>query len=103
LKAIYRGQAIPYGGKKLYTRKHRQEWLVQLAGGPPNLPVFFPLRDKGCPSLCGAKGRLGEEGPVKIGAPSIPPFAAQRVGAGGPANLPVFVFPFETTGAPLFA
>jgi hypothetical protein len=47
--------------------------------------------------------RLGEEGPVKIGAPSIPPFAAQRVGAGGPANLPVFVFPFETTGAPLFA
>jgi hypothetical protein len=23
---------------------------------------------------------LGEEGPVKIGAPSIPPFAAQRVG-----------------------
>jgi putative transposase len=24
--------------------------------------------------------RLGEEGPVKIGAPSIPPFAAQRVG-----------------------
>ena len=30
LKAIYRGQAIPYGGKKLYTRKHRQEWLVQL-------------------------------------------------------------------------
>jgi putative transposase len=24
--------------------------------------------------------RLGEEVPVKIGAPSIPPFAAQRVG-----------------------
>jgi transposase len=30
LKAIYRGQAIPYGGKKLYTRKHRQQWLQQL-------------------------------------------------------------------------
>jgi len=30
LKAIYRSQAIPYGGKKLYTRKHRQEWLTQL-------------------------------------------------------------------------
>lgn len=30
LKAIYRGQAIPYGGKKLYTRKHRQQWLLQL-------------------------------------------------------------------------
>jgi hypothetical protein len=24
--------------------------------------------------------RLGEEGPVKIGTPSIPPFAGQRVG-----------------------
>jgi len=30
LKAIYRSQAIPYGGKKLYTRKHRSEWLMQL-------------------------------------------------------------------------
>ena len=30
LKAIYRGQAIPYGGKKLYTRRHRGEWLKQL-------------------------------------------------------------------------
>jgi transposase len=30
LKAIYRSQAISYGGKKLYTRRHRQEWLKQL-------------------------------------------------------------------------
>lgn len=30
LKAIYRSQAIPYGGKKLYTRKHRGEWLQQV-------------------------------------------------------------------------
>jgi transposase len=30
LKAVYRGQAIPYGGKKLYTRRHRGEWLKQL-------------------------------------------------------------------------
>lgn len=30
LKAIYRGQAIAYGGKKLYTRRHRGEWLKQL-------------------------------------------------------------------------
>ena len=30
LKAVYRSQAIPYGGKKLYTRRHRQEWLKQL-------------------------------------------------------------------------
>jgi len=30
LKAIYRGQAITYGGKKLYTRRHRGEWLKQL-------------------------------------------------------------------------
>lgn len=30
LKAIYRSQAIPYGGKKLYTRRHRGEWLKQL-------------------------------------------------------------------------
>jgi transposase len=30
LKAIYRSQSIPYGGKKLYTRRHRQEWLKQL-------------------------------------------------------------------------
>jgi transposase len=30
LKAIYRGQAIAYGGKRLYTKSHRQEWLEQL-------------------------------------------------------------------------
>lgn len=30
LKAIYRSQAITYGGKKLYTRRHRGEWLKQL-------------------------------------------------------------------------
>lgn len=30
LKAIYRSQAIAYGGKKLYTQRHRQEWLQQL-------------------------------------------------------------------------
>lgn len=30
IKAIYRGQAIAYGGKKLYTRRHRREWLQQL-------------------------------------------------------------------------
>jgi transposase len=30
VKAIYRGQAIPYGGKKLYTRRHRSQWLKQL-------------------------------------------------------------------------
>ncbi len=26
LKAIYRSQAIPYAGKKLYTQRHRGEW-----------------------------------------------------------------------------
>lgn len=30
LKAIYRGQGIPYGGKKVYTHRHRGEWLEQL-------------------------------------------------------------------------
>jgi len=30
LKAIYRGQVITSGGKKLYTRPHRQQWLQQL-------------------------------------------------------------------------
>lgn len=30
LKALYRGQAIPSDGKKLYTRRRRQEWLEQL-------------------------------------------------------------------------
>jgi transposase len=30
LKAIYRSQAITYGGKKLYTQRHRGEWLKQL-------------------------------------------------------------------------
>lgn len=30
LKAIYRSQAIAYGGKKLYTHRHRQPWLQQL-------------------------------------------------------------------------
>lgn len=30
LKAIYRSQAIPYGGKKLYTRRHRGDWLKKL-------------------------------------------------------------------------
>lgn len=30
IKAIYRSRAIPYGRKKLYTRKHRGEWLKQL-------------------------------------------------------------------------
>jgi len=30
LKAIYRSQAIPYGGKKLYTQRHRGAWLQQL-------------------------------------------------------------------------
>jgi transposase len=30
LKAIYRSQAIAYGGKKLYTQRHRGEWLQQL-------------------------------------------------------------------------
>lgn len=30
VKAIYRSQAIPCQGKKLYTRRHRGEWLKQL-------------------------------------------------------------------------
>jgi len=30
IKAIYRSQAIVYGGKKLYTGRHRGEWLSQL-------------------------------------------------------------------------
>jgi transposase len=30
LKAIYRSQAIPYAGKKLYTQRHRGGWLKQL-------------------------------------------------------------------------
>lgn len=30
LKAIYRGLAIPCGGNKLYTDRHRQQWLEQL-------------------------------------------------------------------------
>jgi transposase len=30
LKALYRGQAISSEGKKLYTRRRRQEWLDQL-------------------------------------------------------------------------
>jgi transposase len=30
LKAIYRSQAIPSGGKKLYTQRHRGTWLEQL-------------------------------------------------------------------------
>src|SRR5216684_915952 len=30
LKALYRGQAIPCAGKKLYTVRHRGEWLQQL-------------------------------------------------------------------------
>ncbi len=30
LKALYRGQAIASEGKKLYTRRRRQEWLDQL-------------------------------------------------------------------------
>jgi transposase len=34
LKAIYRGQAIPYGGKKLYTRRHRGK----------SIPYLGPIR-----------------------------------------------------------
>ncbi len=30
LKALYRSQAIPCAGKKLYTARHRDEWLAQL-------------------------------------------------------------------------
>jgi transposase len=30
LKAIYRSQTIAYGGKKLYSHRHRGEWLKQL-------------------------------------------------------------------------
>src|SRR5689334_7435094 len=30
IKAIYRSQAIAYGGKKLYTRRHREQWVKQL-------------------------------------------------------------------------
>ena len=30
IKAIYRSQTIVYGGTKLYTRRHRPEWLNQL-------------------------------------------------------------------------
>jgi len=30
LKALYRSQAIPTGGKKLYTRRRREQWLNQL-------------------------------------------------------------------------
>jgi transposase len=30
LKAVYRSQAIPCTGEKLYGRRHRQEWLAQL-------------------------------------------------------------------------
>jgi transposase len=30
LKALYRGQAIPCAGKKLYGRRHRAQWLEQL-------------------------------------------------------------------------
>jgi transposase len=30
LKSLYRGQAIPCAGKKLYGQRHRPEWLAQL-------------------------------------------------------------------------
>jgi len=30
LKSLYRSQAIPCSGKKLYGQRHRQEWLAQL-------------------------------------------------------------------------
>lgn len=30
IKAVYRSQAIPYGSKQLYTRRHRATWLKQL-------------------------------------------------------------------------
>ena len=30
IKALYRSQAIAYGGKKLYTRRHRGAWLNKL-------------------------------------------------------------------------
>jgi transposase len=32
LKALYRGQAVPSSGQKLYGRRHRDEWLAQLKG-----------------------------------------------------------------------
>jgi transposase len=32
LKALYRGQAIPSRGRKLYGRRHRDQWLAQLKG-----------------------------------------------------------------------
>jgi transposase len=35
LKAIYRGQAVPSAGRKLYGQRHRAKWLAQL--GEPGL------------------------------------------------------------------
>jgi len=32
LKAIYRSQAIPTSGTKVYGKRHRQEWLVRIQG-----------------------------------------------------------------------
>jgi transposase len=32
LKAIYRSQAIPASGTKVYGKRHRQEWLVRIQG-----------------------------------------------------------------------
>lgn len=32
LKALYRSQAIPTSGKKLYGRRHREAWLARLRG-----------------------------------------------------------------------
>src|ERR1700740_3261422 len=33
LKAVFRGQAVSCAGKKLYGRRHREQYLVQLDGG----------------------------------------------------------------------
>jgi transposase len=33
LKAVFRGQAVPCAGKKLYGKRHREEYLAQLGGG----------------------------------------------------------------------
>jgi transposase len=33
LKAVFRGQAVSCAGKKLYGKRHREEYLAQLSGG----------------------------------------------------------------------
>ena len=33
LKAVFRGRAVSCAGKKLYGKRHREEYLAQLSGG----------------------------------------------------------------------